>query len=76
MNNSMVGLFIFGFASVVLVYVSRKKRNHGENKKKRNSLILYPPFPEIIVKILKSSRLCFLSTTDGAGNILFWRFNR
>eukprot|EP01041_Mallomonas_annulata_P011442 gene11442-23932_t len=33
-----------------------------------NDNVLYPPFPEIIVKLLSSSSLCFLSTTDGVGN--------
>ena len=72
MNNSTIGLFIFGFTSVILAFIVSRKKKPGDKEKGRNSLVLYPPFPAIIVKILKSTKLCFLSTTNGAGNIIIY----
>lgn len=71
-NKIFNSLVLFG-CTVFLAVITLIRRNKFKSRrtvleKDEGEIVIYPPFPPLIVKLLSSSSLCFLSTTDGTGN--------
>lgn len=68
-------LYLFSFASFGLIlsrFIQRRKlmnpKRNSLKDSKSSASVIYPPFPSVLVKLLQSSSLCFLSTTTTDGN--------